>query len=247
MRLSQPIHKLKRRARLLSREEAIPLSAALDRIARDEGFAAWSALAARHAEGRGAGRDDEGRPVSGMLSRLADCDMLLLGARPGQGKTVLGLRLLLEAAQGGRPGVFFTLYHTDEEAARMLSSLDGRGAAGGIEVMTSDEISAAFIAWHMRDARRGTVAVIDYLQLLDQQRRKPPLAAQLATLRAFAREKGVVLVFLSQISRAYDPEAAPLPGLRDLSKPNEIDPAVFDKLCFLQGGRMRFGESAIDG
>ena len=38
MKLSAPIHHLKRRARTLSRGEGIPLNQALNRIARQEGF-----------------------------------------------------------------------------------------------------------------------------------------------------------------------------------------------------------------
>jgi len=36
-------------------------------------------------------------PASGLLAGLAEGDMLPIGARPGQGKTVLGLQLLLDA------------------------------------------------------------------------------------------------------------------------------------------------------
>ena len=44
MRLSAPVYQLKRKARLLSRTDNIPLHEALDRIAVREGFAAWSLL-----------------------------------------------------------------------------------------------------------------------------------------------------------------------------------------------------------
>ena len=44
MWLSAPIYRLKRRARLLARNEKIALHVALDRIARAEGFAGWSLL-----------------------------------------------------------------------------------------------------------------------------------------------------------------------------------------------------------
>lgn len=47
MNLSAPIHQLKRRARLLSRAEHIPLHVALDRIAVEEGYRSWSLLAAK--------------------------------------------------------------------------------------------------------------------------------------------------------------------------------------------------------
>lgn len=46
MQLSAPIYRLKRKAKLLSRSESIPLHKALDRIAYKEGFSSWSLLAA---------------------------------------------------------------------------------------------------------------------------------------------------------------------------------------------------------
>lgn len=44
MKLSVPIYQLKRRAKLLARDENVSLHEALDRIAREEGFAGWSLL-----------------------------------------------------------------------------------------------------------------------------------------------------------------------------------------------------------
>lgn len=48
MSLSAPIYRLKRRAKLLSREAGIPLNQALDRVAIEEGFQRWSLLVARN-------------------------------------------------------------------------------------------------------------------------------------------------------------------------------------------------------
>lgn len=74
MRLSAPVYHLKRRAKALARFENIPLHQALDRIAREEGFAAWSLLASRAMTGACA---------APLLSRLGPGDVLLIGARPG--------------------------------------------------------------------------------------------------------------------------------------------------------------------
>ena len=48
MKLSAPIHVLKRKAKLLAREAETPLNQALDRVAKEEGFSSWGLLAARH-------------------------------------------------------------------------------------------------------------------------------------------------------------------------------------------------------
>jgi hypothetical protein len=47
MKLSAPVYRLRRNAKLLSREKKIPLVRALDEIARQEGYKSWSLLAAR--------------------------------------------------------------------------------------------------------------------------------------------------------------------------------------------------------
>ena len=114
MELSQPIHRLKRRARLLARRERIPLHAALDRIAREEGFSAWSMLVARSVATS---------PGTAKLSELSDGDLLLLGGRPGQGKTLLSLDLAAQAVKAGRTAVFFTLEYDYAEVLRCVAAI----------------------------------------------------------------------------------------------------------------------------
>ena len=80
MKLSAPIFRLKRQARLQSRDAGIPLNKALDNIAKTEGFQSWSLLAAS---------DSAIGPAIRMLARLHPGDLVLLGARPGHGKTLL--------------------------------------------------------------------------------------------------------------------------------------------------------------
>jgi replicative DNA helicase len=233
MKLSAPIHQLKRRAKLMARNEKIPLHAALDRVARHEGFAGWSLLSARVAACATA---------SEMLPRLSDGDMLLLGARPGHGKTLLAIRLLLDAVRDGRKGVFFTLEYTEQETRERIRSLEGEtsGLGNALEIVTSDEICADYIVRHLTGACRGTVAVIDYLQILDQRRTKPDLSVQIAALQKFARKTGIILAFISQIDRSYDPEAKPLPDMQDIRLPNKVDVGLFSKACFLHEGRTQF-------
>lgn len=229
MRLSAPIYQLKRRAKLLARGEKIPLHEAQDRIAREEGFSAWSALSAQTAWNA---------PVSALLPRLAEGDMLLLGARPGHGKTLMGLQLLLDAARDGRRAVFFTLEYTDREAMQRIRSLN-RSVNHLPEIVTSGDISADFIVRHLSGSPRGTVAVVDYLQILDQQRSKPTLSEQMRVLSKFARESGAILGFISQIDRSFDPQRRPLPGLDDIRLPNPIPASVFTKAFFLHADESR--------
>lgn len=237
MKLSAPIYHLKRRARLLARNEKIPLHDALNRVARDEGFAAWSLLSAGFTSPP---------PSNAILSRLEDGDLLLLAARPGHGKTMLGLQILVDAARAGRRAVFFTLEFTESEARARIRSLGaGAGDHGeNLEIVTSNDISADFIAGHLAAAPRGTVAVIDYLQILDQHRNKPALPEQMERLREFARSTGTILCFISQIDRDFDPAGDPVPGVQHIRLPNPIDRGIFSKACFLHQGKVRFQELA---
>jgi replicative DNA helicase len=233
MRLSAPVYRLKRRAKVLARDESIALHEALDRIARDEGFAAWSLLSASLA------KDTPSRMV---LTKLSGGDLLLLAARPGHGKTLLGLQLLLDAAREGRRSVFFTLDLSERQVWEYVRSLDADAGslADKLEIVTSDDIGADFIIRHLAGASPGTVAIIDYLQILDQQRSKPVLSEQMLALRDFARTNRVILGFISQIDRSFDPESRPIPDLRDIRLPNAFDLGLFSKACFLHDGEVQF-------
>lgn len=229
MKFSVPIFRLKRKAKLLSREGKMPLHAALDQVAREEGFSSWSLLASSASAAR---------PVDQILGELVPGDLVLLGARPGQGKTLLGLEVAAGAVGQGRSGYFFTLEYTETQVATRLSALgvDAGSLGERFHIDTSNEICAAYIMEQLRGAPSGTVAVVDYLQILDQKRAHPSLKDQLDMLRAFAKETGVILLFILQIDRAFEGQAAALPQLSDVRLPNPLDLKVFSKTCFLHDG-----------
>jgi len=234
MKLSAPLYALKRRARTLSRTENIPLTRALDRIAAREGFAAWSLLMAKATARLG---PDE------LYAALRPGDLLLLGARPMQGKTLMSLRLAVQAIKAGHRTFFFSLEYTEADVLDRLRAIGEEPARFGplFAFDNSDDISALYITEKLAAAPRGSLAVIDYLQLLDQKRDNPPLAEQVGALKAFARDRGVTIVFISQIDRSFDPERKHVPGPEDVRLPNPLDLALFDKTCFLHGKEVRFG------
>ncbi|CDX43069.1 Replicative DNA helicase [Mesorhizobium plurifarium] len=233
MRLSAPVHHLKRQARLLSRRENVPLHKALDRVAGEEGFASWSLLAAKVAEAA---------PGDRLLARLIPGDMVLVAARPGQGKTLMSLELAVAAMKQGDRAVFFTLEYMHADILGRFRDIGADPADFGhlFTFDNSDAISAAYIIEALRSAPRGTLAVIDYLQLLDQKRENPDLMVQIRALRSFARERGLVLVFISQVDRSYDPARKPFPDIGDIRLPNPLDLSLFDKACFLNKGEIQF-------
>ncbi|MEX0338165.1 MAG: DNA helicase, partial [Arenibacterium sp.] len=114
MQISAPIYTLKRQARHLARRDQINLHEALDRIAIDEGFQGWSHLAASWRRLS---------PAQSVLSRLDPGDLILIGARPGHGKTLLGLELAMNAAELGCKGYFFTLDYHERDIAEQLGAM----------------------------------------------------------------------------------------------------------------------------
>ncbi len=183
MKLSVPAYQLKRQAKRLSREENIPLHAALDRTAAKEGFGSWSLLASRH---------DELPAAARLLSSLQPGDLLLVGARPGQGKTLFSLELAIEAMKIGRRSAFFSLEYTQKDILGRFHALGVEPAEfdSRFEFVGSDAIDAGYMMTTLEAAPRGTLVVVDYLQLLDQNRQSPDLVDQIRELRSFARNKG---------------------------------------------------------
>ena len=60
------------------------------------------------------------------------------------------------------------------------------------------------------------------------------------SLQSFARERGLIFVFISQINRSYDPLMKPCPGLEDIRLPNPLNLGLFTKTCFLHNGEVQF-------
>ncbi|MGV0820096.1 DNA helicase [Martelella sp. AMO21009] len=234
MKLSRPVYRLKHSARKLARAEDIPLNCALDRLAVQEGFESWSALAAAVPSARSAGD---------IYDKLAPGDLLLSAARPGQGKTLLALELALNAARAGHRAFFFSLEETVAGMVRHFRALNRTPDEGRFVFDGSDRISADYVIARLAGAPAGTLAVIDYLQLLDQRRENPPLDEQVRLLRAHARHHGHIFVFVAQVDRRFEAMNRAFPTLSDLRLPNALDLGLFDKACFLNAGAVSYAET----
>jgi hypothetical protein len=155
----------------------------------------------------------------------------------------MSLRLAVEAMRSGNRGVFFTLEYTERQLLDRFRAIrvDPSRFEARFEFDNSDEISADYVIGKLRSAPSGTLAVIDYLQVLDQNRNKPELMVQVRALKSFARDNGLTIVFISQIDRTFDRSTRPCPGPDDVRLPNPLDLTLFDKTVFLHQGEVQFG------
>lgn len=233
MKLSAPIYALKRRARLLAHSENRPLNQSLDAVARQEGFRSWAHLADRYARQR---------PAIKLLSEAKAGDLILLGARPGHGKTLLSMEMAIEAAREGQPSYFFSLQDSDYELHNRFVELGINPDAPGQRVIcdTSDDLSIEQIAEKLSHLKRSTFAVLDYLQKFADRSPARSIQSQLRKLKACAVQTGTVIVVLSQINRGYDPEIRAVPELSDVELTGRIDLSVFTRSCFLHNGAIEY-------
>jgi replicative DNA helicase len=182
------------------------------------------------------------REASALFTCLSPGDLMILGARPGHGKTQLSLGLTVEAMKSGRQGVFFTLEYNATDVLDLFHRIgeDPADYHNVFKLDTSNKINAEYIMAQLVAMPEGTVVVIDYLQILDQKRENPELMVQVRALKSFASERGIIMVFLSQIDRSYAPLAGSFPSLNDVHLPNPLDLTLFNKTCFLNGGELQF-------
>ena len=144
--------------------------------------------------------------------------------------------------KSGNRAAFFTLEYVERDVLDRLRAIGVEPASFNdlFDFDNSDDICADYIIRKLDGAPRGTLVVIDYLQLLDQKRGNPELMQQVRTLQSFARTRGLIVVFIAQIDRSYDPLTKPFPDLEDIRLPNPLDLTLFSKACFLNNGEVQF-------
>lgn len=196
-----------------------------------EGYSTWSLLVARTAPLE---RD--------LFDGLEPGDLVLVGARPGHGKTLCAVELLASSLRRCGQGWFFALQNDAFDIGGTFDRLgERRGAFGDACVFEhSDEICAQHIIERVGGSvSKRAVVVIDYLQLLDQRRKSPRLQQQVSDLATFAQRTGCIVVLISQIRSGFDSKARRLPAIGDIRLLDDLDTSIFSKLVFLHEGRAR--------
>jgi replicative DNA helicase len=240
MKLSAPIFVLKAQAKEVKKSKSIQLSEALNQIAQREGYVSWSLLQSK------AG-DTYPKTSDEILDYLIPGDLVLIGSRPGLGKTAFALRLLLQAVDEGKRCFFFTLEYSRREVAAKAAEINELIGDNDPKLTFdfSDEISSDYIIQKTKgQLELGSLIAVDYLQLLDQKRSKPELQTQIERLKEFAREQKCILVFISQVDRTFDSSGKIPPTLKDVRLPNPLDLDIFNKALFFHNGKKIFAAPA---
>ena len=155
-------------------------------------------------------------------------DLVVLAARPSVGKTSLGLAMAFNIAKRGHPTLIFSLEmdvkqivsrflamnsRTDLLALRTGNVFDTEAAdaLAGIPILIDDTPGLSIMELRTK-ARRATtndrleVIIVDYIQLMrsdgSDENRVQEIAAITRNLKSLARELNVVVIGLSQLSRA---------------------------------------------
>lgn len=187
------------------------------------------------------------------LDGLKAGDLIILAGRPSMGKSALALNIAENVALAGKPVMVFSLEMSDAQLiTRALSSVGRINsktlASGRLTDDDWDRVTNAMGRLHVapliidqtpalsagqmrararRQKRRGGLAliVIDYLQLMRGQgeNRHQELSAITKALKAMAKDLGVPVVCLSQLSRKVEDRTDKRPMMSDLRESGAIE------------------------
>ena len=155
-------------------------------------------------------------------------DLIVMAARPSVGKTSLALGVSFNVARRGHPVLLFSLeMDTKQIVSRYLAlnsrmdllalrtgniiDTDAAAALHGLPVFIDDTPGISIMELRTKARRASThekieLIIVDYLQLVrsggNEENRVQEIATITRNLKSLARELGVVVIGLSQLSRA---------------------------------------------
>jgi replicative DNA helicase len=169
-------------------------------------------------------------------------DLVIVAGRPSMGKTALMLALAKNlAGEGEGVGIFSIEMSKKQLAARLVSSetsgkISFESFTSGVEkiadlpiyITDNSGVNLARIRSVMRKLSRAGVSwvFIDYLQIMEPPRaenRNLELGVISRTLKKYAKEFNMVVVALSQLSRAVEQRSDKRPVLADLRESGSIE------------------------
>src|SRR5438094_156476 len=155
-------------------------------------------------------------------------DLIVVASRPSVGKTSLALGMAYNMARRGHPVLLFSLEMDAKQIVSRFLALNSRmdllalrtgniidtdaaAALHGLPILIDDTPGISIMELRTKARRASThekieVIVVDYVQLIrtgeDDENRVQEIATITRNLKSLARELGVVVIGLSQLSRA---------------------------------------------
>src|SRR6266508_3596239 len=155
-------------------------------------------------------------------------DLIIIAARPSVGKTSLGLAMAFNMAKRGHPVLAFSLEMDSKQVVSRFLAMNSRSdllalrtgnvfdteaasALAGVPILIDDTPGLSIMELRTKARRASThdrleVIVVDYIQLMrtgeDDENRVQEIATITRNLKSLARELNVVVIGLSQLSRA---------------------------------------------
>ncbi|MEK7861795.1 MAG: replicative DNA helicase [Chloroflexota bacterium] len=155
-------------------------------------------------------------------------DLVVLGARPSVGKTSLALAMAYHIAKRGHPTLIFSLEMDAKQIVSRFLAMNSRSdllalrtgnvfdteaasALAGLPILIDDTPGLSIMELRTKARRASTndrleVILVDYIQLMrtggEEENRVQEIAAITRNLKSLARELNVLIIGLSQLSRA---------------------------------------------
>jgi replicative DNA helicase len=188
-----------------------------------------------------------------LLVGLGAGDLVLVGARPGMGKTSFAMNIATSSAKktGKSVAVFSLEMSCEQLVMRMLSSealidsynmrtgnltgedwnklAEAAGALSECNILIDDTsgITVTGMKAKLRREKNLGLVVIDYLQLMQSDRRSENRVQEVSeisrSLKLLAKEIGVPVITCAQLSRAPESRAGNIPQLSDLRDSGAIE------------------------
>ncbi len=205
------------------------------------------------------------REVDFYTEGFSTGDLIVVAARPSVGKTSLGLAMAFNMAKHGHPTLIFSLEMDSKQIVSRFLAMNSRSdllalrtgnvfdteaasALAGVPIMIDDTPGISVMELRTKARRASThdrleVIVVDYIQLMrtgeNEENRVQEIATITRNLKSLARELGVVVIGLSQLSRAAG-DSGLEPKLSTLRECVTGDTLV----CLADGRRVRIDELA---
>lgn len=188
-----------------------------------------------------------------VLVGLGSADLVLIGARPGMGKTAFAMNIAVSAAKRtGKAVCVFSLEMSAEQLVTRLLSSEGMvdsyhlrsgelteeewtkiaHAASGLsetQILIDDTtgITVSGMKSKLRRVKNLGLIVIDYLQLMQSEKRSDSRVNEVAdisrSLKLMAKEFGVPVICCAQLSRSPEKRDDKRPQLSDLRDSGAIE------------------------